>query len=400
MNVALLSPLPPEQTGIADYAAALRAAIEGPGMTVSAPFQDLPEGLGPESIRRWITERDWTGIDLVHVELGGGRLREFVAVEALQERHPRLPVTATVHDPERLAWRPERLPAGLDCLKKHSGALYQVAVLAADPIMLRRERRVASRCQRLVTLTHKGALALSARMRVPHQKIVVIPHGNGHVPPRPMPSYPPLRALYFGFICRGKGIEDLIAAMAWIVGHEPGLHDSIQLTLAGGASPDMAFGRGEDYLAGIVRRIETLGLSDRIKLRIAVPAADIPGLIQDHHVMVLPYRESRKLSWLGQLCGTSGALSWANACGRGVLASDTRAFDEELARNNGRIFPPGNSETLAQCLVDLCRTPGLLHSWALAAQALGREREWSDVGQRFRTLWEELLKPGVDTYAS
>lgn len=61
---------------------------------------------------------DWNAFDLVHAELGGGRLGEFIALRELRKRFPRLPLSATVHDPERMVWRRERLPWPLNLLER------------------------------------------------------------------------------------------------------------------------------------------------------------------------------------------------------------------------------------------------------------------------------------------
>lgn len=392
MRLAILAPLPPEQTGIADYAAALCNALERAGVQVSTPLQTLPRDASPECIRRTVTGIDWSAFDVVHVEIGGGQPREFIALETLQVQSPALPLTLTVHDPERIVWRPDRLPLGLNRLRPHLPRLYQAAILATDPLTLRRERRVAKGCRRLVTLTEKGALALGRRMDLPLQQIAVIPHGTADIIERALPVNPPLRVLYFGFLCRGKGIEDLLTAVAHLVTREPSLGDRITLTLAGGQAPEMAFGRSENYVSGIRQRVAALGLSQQVNVRADIPARDIPDLIQRHHVVVLPYQESRKLAWLGRQYGTSGALAWANACGRGVLASNARAFDEELSHGNGQVFPSGDPLALAQSLSNLCRTPAILESWAKAAARLGRERQWTEVGRRFQQLWDDLLK--------
>ncbi|MGN5933533.1 glycosyl transferase family 1, partial [Pseudomonas aeruginosa] len=55
--------------------------------------------------RDWV---DWIAFDLVQAELGGGRLGEFIARRELRKRFPRLPLSSTVHDPERMVWRRER----------------------------------------------------------------------------------------------------------------------------------------------------------------------------------------------------------------------------------------------------------------------------------------------------
>lgn len=303
MRIALLAPLPPEQTGIADYAWQLCKALRAAGLTVLTPFQDG-------------AEFDWTRVDLVHAELGGGRFREFNTLVELSKRYPQLPLTATVHDPERLIWRPEHLPGPLRLVERLPALCQQAATLMADPLTLREERRLAQKLSGLITLTRTGAHHLARRMRLEPGKCVVIPHGNQVVPPHPLPPRP-LKLLYFGFIYRGKGIEDLLDGLAEALRRRPERQGQVTLTLAGGTAPDVTFGGGKNYLETLIDRINALGLTDVVAWQLDVPAAEIPHLIQAHHLMVLPYRESRKLAWLGQMRGTSGALSWANACGPG-----------------------------------------------------------------------------------
>ncbi|MCF5020731.1 glycosyl transferase family 1, partial [Pseudomonas lactis] len=70
MRIALLAPLPPEQTGIADYAAHLRNALIEQGLEVVTPLAGCLEL--PEQLKR-LQAFDWRSVDLVHAELGGGR---------------------------------------------------------------------------------------------------------------------------------------------------------------------------------------------------------------------------------------------------------------------------------------------------------------------------------------
>ena len=71
MRVALLSPLPPERTGIADYAAHWMQALRAAGVEVICPLQGqvMPRSL--DAARAWVAERQWSGVDVVHAELGG-----------------------------------------------------------------------------------------------------------------------------------------------------------------------------------------------------------------------------------------------------------------------------------------------------------------------------------------
>ena len=109
--------------------------------------------------------------------------------------------------------------------------------------------------------------------------------------------------------------------------------------------------------------------------------------------MVLPYRESKKLGLLGRQRGTSGALSWAAACGRGAITSDARAFAEEVASGNGAIYPEGDvAASASNCLTRVVLEPELARQWAMQARETGQQREWSATAQRFCDLFKSACE--------
>ncbi|WP_426134665.1 glycosyltransferase [Pseudomonas sp. PWP3-1b2] len=389
MHIALLAPLPPEKNGIADYANHFKSALEQVGVTVATPLTGV-EGTSV-AIKQALSGFDWHSVDLVHAELGGGRLGEFLALRELRKAYPNLPLTATVHDPERIVWRREHLPFPLNLLERLPSPLPQAAVVLADPLTLSEERHLANRLTRLITLTRLGADCLTQRMDLPAGKVAVINHANLAIAPAPLPPLDTLRLLYFGFIYRGKGIEDLLQALAAVFKNAPELRDRVRLTLAGGTAAEMAFGAGGNYLEQLKSQIADLGLEGAIDWRLNLPADEISQTIQAHHVMVLPYRESKKLGLLGRQRGTSGALSWATACGRGAITSNARAFAEEVASGNGAIFPEGDVNALSEQLLRLARTPSLARDWAERAGEIGRERLWPLTAQKFKQLFEQAI---------
>jgi len=390
MQIALLAPFPPEQNGIADYAGHLKQALEDLGVRVRTPLRGV--GNDPRAASLRVAEADWQGIDLVHAEIGGGRLAEFEALRALRQRFAQLPLTATIHDPERLVWRPAKLPWPLSLAASLRSPLPEIATVLGDPLCLHAERQLARKMTRLITLTKAGNRSLQARMGLRDEQMAVIPHGNLPIAALPLPPLSPLKLLYFGFIYRGKGIEDLLEALAQLFVDEPALRTRVRLTLAGGSEPEMAFGPSGSYLEQLRQRIRELGLTDLIGWHLDLPAADIPHVIQAHHVMVLPYRESSKLKILGKLRGTSGALSWATACGRGVITSDARSFAEEVSHGNGEIYPQGNVPALKAVLARLCAQPQQAQNWAVQAALLGRERVWSQTAERFQHLFQQACE--------
>lgn len=380
MRVALLSPLPPEQNGIADYASHFKEALQGAGVEVLSPFQ---QGTPLSSV-------DWQNVDLVHAEIGGGRIREFEAVQWLQQQSNHPPITMTVHDPERLIWKPLHLPFKLDRLQNISKSLHQAAILLCDPWTLKTEKKLAQQCDRLITLTQTGGTALVQRMGLKPQQNVVIPHGNGVIPYQPPPNAAVLKLLYFGFIYRGKGIETLLDALSQVLLKDKNAVTQVHLTIAGGTAPEMAFGH-DNYLAQLQQQIQEQDLGRVTSLSVDVPSDRIPELIQSHDWMVLPYRESQKLSWLGQQRGTSGALSWANACGRPVIASNARAFQEEVSHGNGLVFQQGDASALADCIQTVLQNRALTNSCAQAAQQMGVQRQWRDTALKFKAMWSEVI---------
>lgn len=395
MHIALISPLPPEQSGIADYAETFRLALEADGVTVSTPFRGCSLAREASQLQRQMASQDWSRFDLVHAELGGGRCGEFLALEWLARHHPRLPLTATVHDPERLIWRSARLPAWLNRLPRRLG---QAIVLLSNPLALASERRLAANLSQLVALTSTGARCLQQRMRLTDQQVQSIPHGNRQIPAQALPPLPPqgrLKLLYFGFIYRGKGIEDLFDALALLQAQRANLSDELELTIAGGTRPDMAFGLAGSYLDELKQRQQRTGLAGvRINWQLDVAEEQIPTLIQAHHVVVLPYQESEKLAWLGQMRGTSGVLSWAAACGRSVISSNARAFAEEVSHGNGAVYPQGNCPALAQELAYLLEHPTCLPIRSERAASLGGARNWSTVAGQFHAMFRQQVSKG------
>ncbi|MDB6144344.1 MAG: glycosyl transferase family 1 [Pseudomonas sp.] len=389
MRIVLLAPLPPEQTGIADYAAHFSTALRELGIEVLTPLAGCHN---PAQQLSRLRSFEWRGVDLVHAELGGGRFGEFQALGYLSAEQPQIPRTATVHDPERLIWRRARLFWPLTLLERLPHPLPQAAALLANPLTLHEERRLARGMSRLITLTQMGGDCLRQRMGLKPGQVAVIAHGNLPIPPAELPPLVPLRLLYFGFIYRGKGIEDLIEALALTLAANPHLRGQVRLTLAGGTAPEMTFDPAGNYLDGLRQRIRELQLDDMVDWQLDLPCAEIARSIQAHHVMVLPYRESKKLAWLGQMRGTSGALSWANACGRGVITSNARAFAEEVAGGNGVTYQQGDVESLSGHLTRLVLEPELACQWAARARESGQQREWSVTARHFSELFNAVCR--------
>lgn len=398
MRLALLSPLPPEQTGIADYASHCRTALNQAGVDVLTPLQGQRPITSLAAAKAWVAERDWRRIDVVHAELGGGRHGEFLTLCALAALPNRPALSATVHDPERLIWKPVNgLWRAVNASTLLPRAAKQAVALLSDPFTLMSERALARRLDGVVTLTQTGADRLGKRMKLPPGRVAVIPHGVLTLPQVPLPDLQDalgetaIKVLYFGFIYSGKGIEDLIDAVGRLRSESPEIAGRIQVTIAGGTAPDIAFGSQGSYLDQLRERAAKRGLAQQVSWELDIDEHDIPRLIQRHHLMVLPYRESAKLALLGQMRGTSGALAWAIACGRGAITSDARAFAEEISHGNGAAYRQGDVPALAMRLREVVEQPELLQQWAKQASLLAQARAWPMTGQRFLGHFQRVM---------
>ncbi len=384
MRLALLSPLPPEQTGIADYAGHFRTALNQAGVDVLTPLAGQRPIDSLSAARAWVAERDWRRVDVVHAELGGGRHSEFLVLSALAGLPNRPALSATVHDPERLIWKPiNRVWSMVNGLSALPGPAKQAVALLSEPATLMAERKLARQLDGLVALTQTGATRLIKTMKVPTDRVSVIAHGAVTLPSKPLPLLDTIRLLYFGFINPGKGIEDLIDAAGRVLARQPELADRLRLTIAGGMAPDTLPGARTSYLQQLRARVERRGLTGRVDWECDVDERDIPDLFQRHHLLIQPYREVRSLTQLGQMRGTSGALAWAIACGRGVITSDARAFAEEISQGNGSCYRQGDVGALAAQIEGVLNKPEVLAHWADRAGALAHERAWPMTGQRF-----------------
>lgn len=393
MRVAFIAPLPPQKNGIADYAFVLIQHLRHLGIEIETPLAQISWPDDASAIDAKLSSIDWTRFDLVHAELGGGRTHEFNAMRWLQKNHPDLPTTATLHDPARVIWQPPSLPTWL---KKQPPILHKLWSLATNQRTLGLERAFCQALTDIIVLTHTGKSHLASKLSLAAEHIKVIPHGCQRIATIPLPALPPhapLRLLYFGYIYRGKGIEDLIDAISLLVKQTPTLQRQLHLTIAGGSKPEIAFGGKMTYLDEVRQRLLSAGLNQKqIEWKLDIPETDIPATIQQSHLLVLPYIETKKLALLGKICGTSGVLAWANACGRGVITSNARAFSEEVSYGNGVCYPQRDIRVLAELIKQVLDYPEQITSLHESAQKIGEQRHWPKVATQYAQLFQDACK--------
>jgi len=207
------------------------------------------------------------------------------------------------------------------------------------------------------------------------QKIKVLPHGNFSLlrdvrahekktGKSELENFSRNYVLFFGKIKPYKGIETIIRAVP-IIRKEI---ENVHIVVAG-------FGKIDEYVALINEK-------DRKNFRFLnyyIADEDIPSLLQNAAVIVLPYREASQ----------SGVLSLAYTFGKPVIVSSVGSIDEFVDNGiTGFIFEPNDHKTLAKFVIRMLKDRKLRKTMELNCY----EKAFSDLS------WEKIASYTHDMY--
>ena len=116
-----------------------------------------------------------------------------------------------------------------------------------------------------------------------------------------------------------------------------------------------------------------------------VDDAELHNFLCAADIYVTPYLSHEQL--------TSGTLAFAVGTGKAVVSTPYWAAMELLADNRGRLVPFGDSEHLAQTILDLLQNEGLFYELRGRAYDYGRSRTWPKIGQAYWKLFSEIEVP-------
>lgn len=150
----------------------------------------------------------------------------------------------------------------------------------------------------------------------------------------------PLRLLFSGRLNPTKGAETAIDAVAALRNLE------VRLDIVG-EDPTLP-----DYRRSLERRVAERGLNDRVRFRGKVSADEMPRVYAEHDVLLFPAVWEEPFSI---------TLLEAMASGLPVVATPTGGTPELVEDGrNGLLFPVGDFEACAECVVRLAEDPALM----------------------------------------
>ena len=251
------------------------------------------------------------------------------------------------------------------------------------------QRRIVQKMAKsapLVVMSHVAADLLARRYDVEGARVHIVPHGIPDMPPRDQDV---LKAgfgiaghrmlLTFGLLGPNKGIETVIRALPAAVAACPDL----VYFVVGATHPAVLRQYGEAYRTTLEREAERLGVRDHVVFRDQYVTTDeLCRYLQAADIFVSPYLNEAQV--------TSGALSYAMGAGVAVISTPYWHARELLADGRGRLFPFGDSTSLAREIISLTNGSAELPSLRARGYEHTRGFTWPRVGAKYVELGAAL----------
>jgi FkbM family methyltransferase len=221
---------------------------------------------------------------------------------------------------------------------------------------------------------------------VRREHIAVIPHGTP--PPRPAGSTArraEVRARLglaedatvlgiFGYLSAAKGHVTAVEALEHLPEH-------YQLVLAGGPHPLDERSALRAVLARVADRPE---LRDRVAVTGYLPEADAIDCLDAVDIMLAPYEDRQQVS--------SGALGWALASGKPVIATRVPMFREIVEQSGcAELVALDSPGELALAAERIAEEPALRERLLSRARDWCEENSWTQVASRHAALYARAL---------
>ncbi|MFZ1126111.1 MAG: glycosyltransferase family 4 protein [Candidatus Baltobacteraceae bacterium] len=240
-------------------------------------------------------------------------------------------------------------------------------------------QRLCALAASVVVLSRTGQDILQHVYAVGGETIRVIPHGVPDVP-----NESTLRAKQklglgermlistFGFLSRGKGLEDAIEAMRPVALAHP---DALYLIL-GQTHPVVRQHEGESYRQALRALVVAHGLQrsvDFVDRYLSIE--DLLAYLSATDIYLTPYLNA------GQI--VSGTLAYAVGCGKAIVSTPYLYARELLAEERGLLCEFRDPASIAARVTVLLDHPQQRHAMERRAYQYGRSMTWSNVAASY-----------------
>lgn len=242
---------------------------------------------------------------------------------------------------------------------------------------------IARKAIKIIVLSKIAYKILLDDYQLDSKKVLIIPHGVPNVPKYSTPFFKeqlgfPKDSIIissFGLVRPKKGYEYIIEAMAEIIKEYP----QALLLIIGDQHPQ----RPPQYYQYLKKLTEDLNLKKNVKfIKKFLNYSNLLNYLMATNIFVAPYLVEQHVS--------SGALSYAMACGRACIATPFDYAKEVLRNGRGIIVPFKNSKAITQKIKFLIKHPKARHRIENKAYSYMRKQTWSRTTQAYIDLFQDI----------
>lgn len=180
--------------------------------------------------------------------------------------------------------------------------------------------------------------------------------------------------LYFGYLHRRKGLEDLIKAFSQTAVAKEG---TLKLVLAGGALQ-------KDYEQKLQNLITEPGTVGKVIITGFISQSELDYLLDHCLFAVLPATYS---------IAASGPLAQVIAYEKPVIVSRVGVYAEEITDGgNGLLSLPGNVTDLSEKIQKLAVDENLLRKLGEGMKKMHLDRGWNSIAERTLKIYEDIIR--------
>ena len=240
-------------------------------------------------------------------------------------------------------------------------------------------KTIADLSARVVCMSEKGRQFLTSIYEIPDEKIDVIAHG---IPDMPFvdPHFYKDRfnmegkqvLLTFGLLSPNKGIENVINALPRIIGQFP----NVVYMVLGATHPHLVRHEGEAYRDSLKKLAKDNGVADHVTFYDQfVELDDLKEFLGAADIYITPYLNPAQI--------TSGTLAYSVGVGKAVISTPYWHAQELLADGRGILVPFGDSEAIADQVINLLTDEPMRHAMRKRGYLMGREMIWENVIRQY-----------------
>ncbi len=257
-------------------------------------------------------------------------------------------------------------------------------------------KSIADLSARVVCMSEKGREFLINIYEIPAEKIDVIPHGIPDMPfvdPHFFKDKFGMEGkqllLTFGLLSPNKGIENVINALPRIVAQFP----DVMYMVLGATHPNLVRDQGEVYRDSLKKLAVDNGVANNVHfVDRFVETEDLLEYLGAADIYITPYLNPAQI--------TSGTLSYAFGVGKAVVSTPYWHAEELLADGRGILVPFGNSEAIADQIINLLSDDTLRHGMRKRGYLMGREMTWEKTIQHYADSFGKAREERMDVVST